>query len=530
MEQIKKYLSDLNALSVICKDEDALTEYVICMKRLLNGLAQMHFSQLHMYEKLILLQPIEVFMDEFIEQINLAIQTKSTKDKKIIIKDIEDSMCEIINVYKNVVDSTANSDRQIFLSKAVNTNMYDLSPKICAFYSGILAKIVHMFDKNNNQYAFILHPTMKNNTEACLLFRYRVNPGKVVIIYIPENAIEEFDILPIHLLHEAFHVITRDERNRLLRAQCYLQHMMLGISQQLLYDISYDGEPEKKSIIDKLKLEETLVRSWMNGAKGILKAINEEEMNSKMLYSKNLCQYVLKELRDLLIKIDNDIKKDIEGICCKDSIQYSEYERTRKIAVKIAKKIHANLFELLCNDNLQHLSDLFMSAYREAYADIACILTLRITPDLYCATFERSIHFKYEENYSDMERNLRTFIVAKTIAKQLQDKEWENAAETLRKKLISHKIHTISDRHLSPVYVKICITPAIIDIYETYFNNCSASFSNRLNSIHGIDDFRTNILQLMKKNQEEILFDVLSGQWYNMFNQKNGGDKIDNND
>ena len=152
---------------------------------------------------------MELFANHFMEQTELAVSQTNVYEKRCLIDEIENAVDRMTNVYRNVIDSTSDSDRQMLSGVSVDTSIYELSPKLCAFYSKILDDLVHMFHEENN-YAFILHPTLKNNTETQILFEQRTLSGKVVIIYISESIIEEVDVVSVFLLHEAFHVLTKE--------------------------------------------------------------------------------------------------------------------------------------------------------------------------------------------------------------------------------------------------------------------------------------------------------------------------------
>lgn len=176
------------------KKEPVLEAFSLYLLRILNGLAQMEGGNTYGYESQILGDAMRLFCIYYVEQVQEALnQQLDNRQKDEIIEDIEDAISKISNVYKNVIDSTSNSDRQLFTSHAVETSIYDISPKLFATYSMILKTLVVLFNQQD-LYAFLLHPSLKSNVETVSLFDTRQQSGKVVLIYIPENKIEGFAI------------------------------------------------------------------------------------------------------------------------------------------------------------------------------------------------------------------------------------------------------------------------------------------------------------------------------------------------
>lgn len=507
MEQwVIEALEKIKSLYDKCDREDALREYTICIRRMLNGLAQIQCTEFHEYERLILSYPLEVFTSEFIEQVEKALTCENTQMKGRIIKDIEDSLYEIMNVYRNVVDNTAYSDRQMFMSKTVDTKMYDLSPKICAFYSEILKEIVDMFGQQSEKlYAFLLQPTMKSKIYTCQLFLMRRKSGKVIIVYTPENAIEEFDVLPIHLLHEAFHVLTKEERMRKERAINYLQNMLWGIY-QLVFEQVNSGD-------DKLeeKVKKNLFELCLQDVTEIRDKISKEDENSRYLYSHELTGDVVKLLHQILFKIQDKIDDYVDECCCADSEDFDKYRQKREQALNIANQIKVNLVTMLGEGYLTYISDLYMRIYREVYADLACLLTLEVSPDIYQETFERAIHFRVRDQYSDFEKELRSLFVANamtTYASGGVAEKWKHYADKLSEKIRVEDVK--SSGHLNGRYVNILMNNQMETLFQTYFNECAGMIKKRLETVRNLTEFRQKMRKLMSTDQSHILPLVLS--------------------
>lgn len=512
--RIKNSFLKLNELHEQCEKEIALKEYITCVKRLLNGVMQMLSSQFMIYEKKIMCPAIDVFVEQFIEQTGTALSCTDEIEKIAIIKDIENSLVEMLNVYKNVIGSTTNSDHKVFQTKGIDTNMYEVSPKKCVYYTGILNELVQLFDENDGRYAFILHPTIRNKIEACLLFKKREKPGRVVIIYVPEYCIEAFDMLPVHLIHEAFHVTTRKSRLRKLRAKCYVQHMVLAVEQLLFHGIDQD------------KLNKTMRRElldfWFEGLKPTIEEISSMDETDRRLYSESFAEYFVKKLKEVLISTDNRIVEGIEKWYYNDELTYNTYLERREVGITLANMIRKNLFAILCNNHLDEFSDVFMYIYREGYADICCLRLLELSAEWYEKTFENALYFQVDRNKLDYVRILRSMLVAQTVFSQTREEDWSTSAEQYEVLIHENRNNLI---HKSEIAIEL--NDEIIELYMEYFGACANEFSNCLTTKK---EFKDKIVSVMKMEQEEVLSKIMFGWNIDNIGGNKGGMNIANND
>lgn len=401
----------LNETYSKCKDGDepVLEAFTVYLLRILNGLSQMESSMLYRYEAQILGEAMRLFCIHYMAQVDSAMEKDiSIEKKKKIILDIEDAISKISNVYKNVIDSTANSDRQMFTSQAVETSIYDISPKLFATYSVILETLVRIFGKQGI-YAFLLHPSLKSNIETASLFDMRKIEGKVVLIYIPENEIENIRQIPTYLLHEVFHVLTKEERNRKDRARRMEIHVHNAISQRIFRDVDFsfidmDGADE---IIKK-----GLMKRWFD-IDGRIQEIDKMDKNDRRLYGNNVVEEICNTWRQWLSKIFVSLGSDLCHIF--DESKYKPEENPYSHIVNIEWKIQRNLVEILTRNLVGKYAEMYMMIYREAYADIACVLATGISARDYEQAFEDS---EIVSDVLDLEtiRALRIYIVAKVIA------------------------------------------------------------------------------------------------------------------
>ncbi len=394
-----------------CKEgnEPILKAFSLYLLRILNGLAQMEGSKTYSYESQILGKAMRLFCIYYKEQVDKALEQQTdVLVKNGIIEDLEDAISKISNVYKNVIDSTSNSDRQLFTSHAVETSIYDISPKLFATYSMVLETLVTLFSQQE-YYAFLLHPSLKSNVETVNLFDIRQITGKVVLIYIPENKIERVRQIPFFLLHEAFHVLTREERCRKERACKMESHMYNGIFQRLFRNVSFDfigGNVD-------LDIKNELMQRWFKTEEWIAELRSLED-GDREFYSRNVITRICANWRNALRNIFTNLGEDLCQVLAEKNCQ--EQENPYKALMQAEWEIQRNLIEILADNKVEQYAQTYMQIYREAYADIASILTSGISPDIYERAFQES-QAECENNVyeEDALRKIRSYVVAETV-------------------------------------------------------------------------------------------------------------------
>lgn len=512
MEQwIVEQMDEIKGVYKRCSNnkETALESYSIYMLRMLNGLAQMELSEFYYYEKKVLWNAMKIFCDHYVEQVKLVLNSPAmpSVDKKKNIEDIEDAVSQLSNVYKNVVDSTANSDRQMFSSLAVDTNIYDLSPKLFAFYSRILEKLVAIYGQQE-VYAFLLHPTIKNNIETISLFDMRNETGKVVLIYIPENRIEEVEKIPVYLLHEAYHVLTKESRHRKERTWCLYVNVLLGIEQRLFQNIIFFEDAKENRAIKK-----RLMNLWFG---------NNEHIDSMKLWDKDDRRFysasLKKRLRQIwerrLQNIMGNLAKDLISVLSDNKYSFNVAESGKyNMLIKAEEGIRNNLLKIIHENTVSLLLARHMSIYRETYADLACILTLQLDPKQYEAAFRDTVPFIVsDDEYTDIERELRTLVVGSVVKECSHMPNLDEWVDYVKNKKIKLNLSDGSkpgegEKHSTGTYME-----QDLECYHKYLLPCAQELGSFLESKKAIQEFRAVI-----KNPK--LEDILSGRIEEQFDQ-----------
>lgn len=515
---ITEKIMELKRLHNECgMDEIALSRYISYMIRMLNGLAQMEYAEFHFYEKLILRDALEIFVQHFIGQAEVARFEQEVSKKRALLDDIENAVESMTSVYKNVIDSTANSDRQMLSSITIDTSIYELSPKICAFYSFILNKLVKMFEEGSKKYAFVLHPTLRNITETRVMFEQRKESGKVVIIYISESNIEMFDVVSVFLLHESFHVLTKQERKRKKRLGAFIQLMLAGMKQLLFKDIEFD-EKEK----------ENLLQIFFSDCKSEAAKWNMEEEEHRGFYSSEVKQWAIsyfhKRLQHINISLDEWVRKaifrDFSGL------DYDKFKKKSEIEERCINGIKENLSRVMLENKVSTLSKQFLFLFREIYADIACILTLQLEPDDYVDAFEKSKQFHSDKEYYDSTRIVRNYVVALSVLNYMPMEkkiQWSGYAQKLQSgfskkdSALSDEKEDKKDSTFHKTYAMLDITPQMQKALREYAKECASAFSRRVESIESIQAFRNYMLNIRNGDKTELLGKIMVGDLNGIF-------------
>lgn len=510
-EWVTRNLKQYQEIYLRCnQNESALSICAMTMMKILNGLAEVSYTEFHRYEKKMLWRAMKLFSEQCIQQIDIALACPVVEKKKEYISDIEFSITEIADVYKNIMGESSNAERQMFQSLSVDIKIHDLSPKLCAFYSSILEEVVEMFREDGAEYAFVLHPVLQSTIEAKVLLEKREQSGKVVIIYVSESVIEEFDLVSICLLHEAFHVLTKSERMRRERAKNFLLQMTEQTRRKIFEDVSFEANDHE--------VKEQLCKLWFRGVEELLEEFSRRDCNDKRFYGQNIKDEVENKIKEYLRYVSRELENTLPDVVFKMQIaqEYVGYQKQASVVEKAMEKIRDNIFYIVSENLISEIANQIMFIYREAYADISCILLLKIEPSLYHRAFIRSIQFEYSESaYVDDAKELRENLVAEIVARNISSEARILWAEFCDYRVLHYKETEQKRAEKQLPTNELCGTIKVNAVfrrkYEDYLTMCARSFSARLDGIEGIARFRERMGHVIMDSTQEVLQGILAG-------------------
>lgn len=541
--------------------EEALCACVFYVTRLLNEVLQMSVGDME-YEQRIFCGAMTIFVKQFIEQVKTTKELQGDRntyeyvtEKRDLVEDIENAVEKVLTTYRNVVDSVANMDRHMLVGLTAGVNAYDLSPKICAAYSYILNRLTELMG-GEGTYAFLLNPTTKSIVRSEALLECRQEHGKVVIINIPERMVEKSDLLPVILIHEAYHVLTLGEsRLRGDRAKSYIQNMYYEIENCLFRGTTLfqevDAEKKSRNLFWKAAdsedksgyIRERLMEEWFSEGKKELEIYLDEEEDSRQFYGKNMAEKVRscmeKDLRKLPARLEEDVMGCFFEVLSSEEDKLECYEEQYNKAVREIDAMTKNLHAVLIDRKLDAAEELFLFMYREVYSDLACVMLLNLSAKQYNMAFDWSGSSRMPEiGYVDHDRLLRQYLVAKAYSDQLERygealsgddawwercQEWKNMAEekydkirnfpkeTAAKGTLQEKGYMIQCSVSSCNYPEgIYLTEEILENLCRYFKVVADEFAKRIMELEGVVGFRMVTACLMQiSSDDEFLAEFL---------------------
>lgn len=509
LEQYKRIYLECN------EEEAAIRNCAMSMVKILNGLSEMKYTQFHQYEMKMIWMPMEVFSKQCIEQMECARICKDVEEKREIIADVENSISVMADVSKNILDGTANVERQTVQSLSLEANMYELSPKICAFYADILENVIQLFTEDEKQYAFMIYPALQSTIETKVLLKKRVESGKVIVVYISEGVIEEYDLVPVCLLHEAFHVITKEERKRKERSVFFALHMIIYMRFYLFQEVEFC---EDKETDDRIKGR--LVEYWFEEMLSEVEKNKAEKSDDKIFYGDKVQESIEALTKRCLAKINNNLENVVMDTVFEEVErgEYKKFQVNYKQTEQNVERIQRNVLNIIIENKVSAVGDLLMFTFRETYADVACILTLQLTYEQYKNAFAKSIQFKYDANdYFDYNKELREILVARAVIRFLPEDIRDSWMESFQKPNGNRRKNEGKKTEISYVQdtSQCAIIPVIAssrNLFDQYFSLCGGAFSERLEQIEGIDIFRQEVKRILEnESQQEQLLRILGG-------------------
>ena len=146
------------------------------------------------------------------------------------IKNFAESLVNISNsFYKNILtldSSIMHSERRFIMSDPYHLSLFDVPPKLIAYYTAIASQMARVLNNNkNNQYVFLITPDIKENmyVESITENRDIGSEINILVIHINERSIYNVTDTTKCISHEIAHHIGQDEDLRKIRAQHFIK-------------------------------------------------------------------------------------------------------------------------------------------------------------------------------------------------------------------------------------------------------------------------------------------------------------------
>lgn len=491
------------------RNEKALASCAFSYIKILNSIVGMEYSQFHSYEKTMLWETMRLFSQQCIQQLEKAEMCNDTTIKRELIEDIEKSIIKIFEVYRNIVDGTSEMNRQIIQNTSIDTSMFELSPKVSIYFAKMLEKLRRLiYDRNKIEYSFVLLPSLHSRIHAEVLLEKKESSGKVMVIYIPESAVDNFRLMTVSLIHEGFHILTKEQRNRKARARLFTECIKICLNENLFKNLPIEDT-----------IKERVSENWYQEMDAWMEELDKEPEDSKVFYGdrfrKSMGIKVYKCLQDLNLQLQEEpleiVRKSL------DNRSYEEFQKKYNMISRMMKNVQLNLFYLVSGNRVSGMMEVLMEIFKETYADMACILTLEITPEIYQSAFRDSISFQNIRNYKDMVCLVRALLVADVVRKYFTCEERKAWEQFYKKELKKYQMNIQSlerqraEQNDENPYVVIIPNFEMLEYFSEYLRIAASDFYDMLQKISKVDQFRDEVKGMLGKPAEQTLLEILKG-------------------
>ena len=490
---IQENIKSLQAIVKRVDDENALKSYIIALIRLLNGLMQIEKTFFHQYERKILVEPMKLFCTYFQEQVIKAVDECDPGKKVNYINDLEEALCVVAGIYENVINRTANADKQMFMSTPINSSLYEISPKLYAWYGEIIRDVVSLYDEKEPQYAFILNPTLKNSLSAQTLFNERKTSGKVVVINMPVGKLDDISDMPLYIMHEMFHVLTKRQRNRRKRAHylAFLLFNQMGI--HILENTSFSDDDEKIKIY-------LFDQFFLDIQRKLKSKFDEKDREDRFFYSVSIKAYLEKVILDKLIdineSIENLILNDVYENYFNDKEHISNFHEFDKDIVNLMNQVNIikrNIANIRYYNTISYILDRLLFFFREIYADLICLWTSGYKIEKYQEAFRKTVNFNIVEKQMQGDDSHK---IRQSIIKSVFDDKYKIQGDNFR-------VYTSDERKVSEISSNYLIADnEFFRVYTEYYTGCIHDmelYVYEKDKRKALNAFRNKISSIIKK-------------------------------
>lgn len=363
---------------------ETLKYYCECMLKLCRIFYKIENTGMLSYIHQILSPTFPLMVRYFINRAEAFIEEKKEKEKVEILEDIEKSVVGFWEVQEAIIQSSNGADRILFQSAPLDSGTHYAAPKLCAYYSEMLNTFADFFDENEGvsekYYAFCVYPTMNSQAEAERLFTTMEQKGKVGIIRVPGKEIADTRYIIPLLFHEFFHIVPGSLRLRKRRAKIFLNILLYDLETLIEENVDINNDSYKE-----------ILRSYLFDKliKETLKEMDDIEEEKRFYYSRNIMENFANKIYMYLREAEKQKVTKMEEIICsgEEFKSFSEYKERKRVIERWYSQINTNISNICEGSVIQRKCHFYMGVFREAYADLLCVISLNIKPDQYIRIF-----------------------------------------------------------------------------------------------------------------------------------------------
>lgn len=297
------------------------------------------------------------------------------------LKEFDNVINRFFEIITSLVNSAMHSDRQFIQTPSFNPVLFDVPPKLMAFYTTQTNKIKKIIGYNDpNNYSFIFKPSLSRNISV---FPYSYNQApptdRLLAVSINEESLYHPTKVLKVLCHEASHFVGKNVRCRDVRKNCWIKSILF-----------YSFELVLSYLNTGVKNDEKLYSSLSKLTAEIFQVIKDDSMYKENEgYSENIRQLIQHIFK--LICSNDDIDKSL------NSFFLAKYHNHNVSALKHQFKNGILILDefVPLNNQTEMISDLTIAqefynsyktlanAYKESYADMQMILLLDLSLENY---------------------------------------------------------------------------------------------------------------------------------------------------
>lgn len=389
--------------------------YSDCLMKLHHTFKKAEETEMLFYVRQVISPVFPLVIKYFYCLYNLYCESTNDEEKLKILDDIEFSVVSFAEGCDALIQSINGSDWiQAQPSQMDGGGIRYGTPKLYAYYTAMLNGLADLFQqKDYREYGFCVCPALDSRPEAELLFSTIRERGKVGMIRVPGKDIADVRYLNKLLVHEFYHIVPGSElRLRKDRAEKYLQIIMYDIRNQIFEDVDKDEiSPFIMGKLEKLFFGENLAN--------ISEELERIDGSDREYYSSDIqtryANALIKCLKKILCKTTRDMFEAIydenEFLNC-----ITPYLKRMHHLEKAHRIINTNILDMLTNNYVIAICCFHMEIFREGYADISTILTLKADPESWFSAFRY-----YPVNKNDYKKNLNIYLRACLVCKVMTE-------------------------------------------------------------------------------------------------------------